>query len=100
MPKEHRPIVAAASDPIRIVALHGPQELFQAAPGVAAGPPPQLTYRGGPLLTAVEVFTVFWGEAWNAQPLAGIAQSLNQFFQFILTSPLLDQMSEYSVPQY
>ncbi len=100
MPNEHRPILAAASDPIRIVGLHGPQELFQAAAGVAAGPPPHLTYRGGPLLTSVEVFTIFWGAPWNTQPLAGIANSVNQFFQFILTSPLIDQMAEYSVPQF
>jgi hypothetical protein len=100
MPTEDRPIPAAASDPIRIVALHGPQELFQAAPGVPAGPPPQLTYRGGPLLTSVEIFTIFWGAGWNTKALAAIAHSLNQFFQFIVTSPLLDQMAEYSVPQF
>ena len=29
----------------------------------AAGPPPQLTYRGGPILSAVQVVTVFWGKA-------------------------------------
>jgi hypothetical protein len=100
MPSEHRPILAGASDPIRIVGLHGPEELFEPAPGVAVGPPPQLTYRGGPLLASVEIFTIFWGAQWNAQPQAGIAQSLNKFFQFIVTSPLLDQMAEYSVPQF
>ena len=42
--------------PIRIVPLH---------PHVrdAAAPAPHLTYRNGPLLTNVEVFTLFWGTA-------------------------------------
>jgi hypothetical protein len=60
---------------------------------------PQLKFKGGPLLDNVEVFTVFWGGAWAKQPaLASLAQSINGFFEFILSSPLLDQLSEYSVP--
>jgi len=59
---------------------------------------PSLTYRNGPLLTAVEVFTIFWGTAWQEPPHSEIAQNLNDFFDFILTSPLLDQLAEYSVP--
>lgn len=51
-------VLAARGDSIRVVPLHLPDELL-AAPAV----PPQLTYRGGPLLTNVEVFTVFWGAA-------------------------------------
>src|SRR5207245_1689617 len=59
---------------------------------------PQLTYRNGPLLTAVEVFTIFWGPAWQHAPQSDIATQINQFFDFILTSPLIDQLIEYSVP--
>jgi hypothetical protein len=60
---------------------------------------PHLTFNGGPLLANVEVFTVFWGAAWSNQPaLASLAQSINGFFTSILTSPLIDQLSEYSVP--
>src|SRR5207302_9519594 len=49
--------------PIRIVPLHRPEAA--AAPAAAAA---HLTYRHGPLLTAVEVFTTFWGSAWQQAP--------------------------------
>jgi hypothetical protein len=79
----------AAANPIQIVPLHGDA---LAAPVSAA----QLTYRGGPLLPAVQVFTFFWGTAWEG-PQAALVQQINQFFDFVLTSPLLDQLAEYSV---
>ncbi len=61
---------------------------------------PQLQYNGGPVLANAEVFTIFWGGAWNNQPaLANLSQSINDFFKVILTSPLIDQLAEYSVPQ-
>jgi hypothetical protein len=60
---------------------------------------PHLKYNGGRLLTKVEVFTVFWGGAWGKQPaLISLAQSINDFFTFILGSALIDQLSEYNVP--
>lgn len=72
--------------------------------GLVAAPPrrlaaAQLTYRGGPLLAAVEVVTVFWGAAWNDAGPQATAQSLNGFFQFVVTSPYVDQLAEYSTPQ-
>jgi hypothetical protein len=79
----------AAANPIRIVPL---QADALAAP-VAT---PQLTYRGGPLLPAVQVFVFFWGTAWEGAQ-AALVQQINQFFDFVLTSPLLDQLGEYSV---
>ncbi|HXN78825.1 MAG TPA: hypothetical protein VN965_08670 [Candidatus Dormibacteraeota bacterium] len=79
----------AASNPIQIVPLHGDA---LAAPVSAA----HLTYRGGPLLQAAQVFVFFWGTAWEG-PQAALVQQINQFFDFILTSPLLDQLAEYSV---
>ena len=79
--------------PIRIVPLHRPE--VTAAVAQAA---PQLTYRNGPLLTAVQVFTIFWGSAWQQPPQSDFVQRVNQFFDFILTSALLDQLAEYSVP--
>ncbi len=75
--------------PIRIVPLRGDA---LAAPAQA----PKLTYRGGPLLTAVEVFTLFWGAAWRQD--AGLMQQLNQFFDRILVSTLIDQLGEYNAP--
>ena len=77
--------------PIRIVPLH---------PCIrdAAAPAPHLSYRNGPLLTKVEVFTIFWGKAWLESANASLLNQLNDYFDFILTSSLLDQLSEYSVP--
>jgi len=96
--EQGRSLIPAREDPIRVVPLHGIGDLV--APVGAAAPPvaPRLTYRGGPLLTAVEVFAVFWGSAWQQQPQAGLVSRLNQFFDSVLTSPLIDQLSEYNVP--
>jgi hypothetical protein len=79
----------AAANPIKIVPLYGDA---LAAPVST----PQLSYRGGPLLAAVEVFIFFWGRAWEGQQ-GPLVQQINQFFDFVLTSPLLDQLGEYSV---
>jgi hypothetical protein len=78
-----------AANPIQIVPLHGAR---LEAPAQA----PALTYRGGPLLTNVQVFTYFWGAPWASQP--DLVQQINGFFDYVLTSPLLDQLAEYSVP--
>lgn len=94
-----RRIYPARTDPIRIVPMYlgdaGQPTVEIAAAGLAA--PAHLTYRNGPLLTAVEVFTVFWGAPWQKaqKPLAA---QINQFFDFILTSQLITQLGEYSVP--
>ncbi len=83
---------AERSDAIRIVPLHHPQ-MFQAAS-------PQLTYRNGPLLTAVKVFTVFWGASWTSGAPQTLMTDLNAFFDYILTSPLIDQLAEYNAGKY
>jgi len=88
---------AYAPDPIRIVPVYGVDELGQPAHGATAAPGPQLSYRGGALLTAVEVFTVFWGSWWEESDGASLATELNGFFDYVLTSELLDQLGEYSV---
>lgn len=92
-PREKKSQITAGH-PIRIVPIHRPE----AAVGAAAQAAPQLTYRNGPLLTSVQVFTIFWGAAWQQPPQNGLVARMNQFFDFILTSALLDQLSEYSVP--
>src|SRR5437764_7789546 len=83
-PFEHR-------DAIRIVPLHGPAELAALVGDAPAAAPTRLTYRGGPLLEAVSVCTIFWGEEWQSAPNAGLIDQLNAFFTDILTSDLLDQ---------
>lgn len=56
-----------------------------------------LTYRGGPLLGAVEVTTIFWGAWWQQAPQSALIAQLNKFFDDILVSALMDQLAEYSV---
>ncbi len=88
---------AAQARPIRIVPLHQPRP---AAPAPAPAPPAaQLTYRGGPLLTAVQVFSVFWGTAWKDAAQQATVQSMNGFLKFIVASPYVDQLAEYNTPQ-
>lgn len=60
----------------------------------------RLVYNNGPLIAKVEVFTVFWGATWQQGTLNPLISEINGFFDFILTSQLIDQLSEYSVSQY
>jgi hypothetical protein len=64
---------------------------------VGAAGLPQLTYRGGPLIQNVEVTTIYWGSAWQNDP---IRAQLDAFFDFIVTSSLIDQLAEYDVPGF
>jgi hypothetical protein len=58
-----------------------------------------LVYNGGPLLTNVAVFTIFWGKLWGTTATSTqLITKLNQYFGVILTGPLLDQLKEYSAP--
>ena len=47
----------------------------------------------------MKVFTIFWGAAWKGSQ-AALVTKVNAFFDYILTSPLIDQLSEYNVPSY
>ncbi len=79
------------NEAVRIVPIH---------PGGAAAPPatpPKLTYRGGPLLSAVEVVTAFWGSSWQGSE-SHLVPQIHDFFDYILTSPLMDQLAEFGVP--
>jgi hypothetical protein len=77
--------------PLRIVPLH-------TAPRIASTAHPELTYRNGPLLSNVQVFTLFWGSAWQEAANSPLITHMNDFFDFVLTSKLLDQLAEYNVP--
>jgi hypothetical protein len=100
-PKRRKLPTLGSKDAIRIVPLHLPPGLTLHIDGLTATPAPKLTYRGGPLLVAVQVFTVFWGSAWKKTPYAQMATDVNAFFAAILQSSLLTtQMAEYSVPKY
>ena len=93
--------VPAHGDAIRIVPLHVASDIGTPTVDVAKLAPavaPQLIYNNGPLLTQVQVFTVFWGASWQQAANATLVTHVNEFFDFILSSPLLDQLAEYSVP--
>jgi hypothetical protein len=73
----------------------------KASAALAAGKPittasssSQLTYRGGPVLQNVKVFTVFWG---NGVQFSGTgSQSLNGFYTAVTNSAYFDWLSEYN----
>src|ERR1700730_14605612 len=96
-PHPARRVLPAPADAIRIVPLYVPDSVGQPTAGVQAAAP-QLTYRNGPLLTAVEVFTIFWGPAWQHAPQSGMGAKSHQVFAFLLTSHPTDQLAEYSLP--
>ena len=59
----------------------------------------KLTYRKGPLIRHVEVFTVFWGKRWRTTKTSvKMMDGLNEFFRAILVSSAIDQLAEYTVP--
>jgi hypothetical protein len=90
----------ALDDHVRIVPLWVPKDLVAPASGIKAPAAPVLTYRGGPLVAAAEVFTAFWGQAWNMTAQQGLVTTLNDFFRFIVASPFVDQLGEYDTPPY
>jgi hypothetical protein len=95
-------IYPAHGDLIRIVPLHLPEAASTPTVDAAApaSPPPRLTYRHGPLIARPEVFTVFWGTAWQQAAHSPLVAQLNAFFDAVLVSPLIDQLAEYSVAAY
>ena len=96
-----RRVVPSVSDPIKIVPLHlpgGESTPVADLAATAAAAPPRLVYGNGRLLSSVQVFTIFWGPKWQQQQ--PLMQEINAFFDFILTSSLIDQLAEYSVPNY
>src|SRR5205085_6875241 len=88
--KHRKPTIGEHRLPLRIVPLHS-------VPVSTAAATPELTYRNGPLLTNVEVFTIFCGAAWQDSANASLLTHMNDFFDFILISKLIDQLAEYNV---
>ena len=98
-PQDAERILPSRGDPIRIVPLDLPHDWRAPTVEGAAPTAPRLVYRNGPLIAAVDVFTIFWGPAWQREQ-EQLAAQLNQFFDFIVSSALIDQLGEYSVPAY
>lgn len=90
--KKHHHHGAPVRRPIRVVPMHVPERTASATPAA------QLTYRGGPLIANVEIFTLFWGSGWEKSPTSDLIAQINEFFTDILASSLMDQLGEYSVP--
>jgi hypothetical protein len=83
---------------VRIVPMLG--DKYKRPPLPRHPPPPTgVAYMNGPLISSAQVYTLFWGAAWQGAQGPLLTQ-INQFFQFVVTSPLIDQLSEYSVPGY
>jgi hypothetical protein len=61
-----------------------------------AAPVPHLKYHDGPLLGAVDVVPIYWGAAWSTDPNASFARDLDAFFDFIVTSQMMEMLAEYS----
>lgn len=102
--KIHPPLL-----PLRIVPMHAPVPILPLKEPEARRkkkphpkpPAAHLVYNGGPLLSAVKVYTVFWGLNWkNTQSFKDLANYINGFFTAILTSALIDELAEYDVPGY
>src|SRR5262249_10357507 len=49
-----------------------------------------LTYCGGPVISNVKVFTIFWGSSVN------YASQLNSFYTGVTNSPYFDWLNEYN----
>jgi hypothetical protein len=84
----------APGECVRVVPLR-----FPAPVGAYAAPAhAKLVYGNGPLITNVEVFTIFWGKLWgSSSESTDLMGRLNRFFTDILASPVIDQLAEYSV---
>ena len=113
--KTARKLTTYSNEFIKVVPLHAPTptqsiddlsaanlattdaDLFAGKMAAAPATTPHLVYFGGPLLTKVQVYNVFWGKKWSAGAGAAMATRLNDFFKAILVSPMIDQLAEYSV---
>jgi hypothetical protein len=94
----HHPKPSVTIDGLKKMREEGERDLFDGKPHAVA-PDAHLTYRKGPLLPNVEVFTIFWGALWGTSAKStALMKKLNKFFAAILVSPAIDQLAEYSVP--
>jgi len=94
-------LISNRTDHRRIVPVKTDQKSIQLTAGVEARPTAKLAYNGGILLESVEVFTIFWGAQWSQDPnLKDLVSKINKFFDNILKSSLMDQLSEYDINGY
>ena len=97
---EYTTVVPNRADAVRVVPLADVNEtsVFHDDALAAAAPAPNLTYRGGPVIGAVEIVTLYWGKAWKLAANKAMPPKLDAFFDAILTSSLMDELAEYGTP--
>jgi hypothetical protein len=60
--------------------------------------PANVTYHGGPLLTQVQLESVYYGKAWSTDStLQQQSQQIDGFLQYFPTSPYMDVLKQYNV---
>ena len=64
---------------------------------IPGSPPPILTNHGGPVIQFVQVVPIYWGAEWSTATNAQLATQIDGFFDFIVTSSLIDLLGEYSI---
>jgi hypothetical protein len=67
--------------------------MFAPVPGA---PSATLTNHGGPVIASCQAIPIYWGAAWATGTPASIANQLDGFFDYILTSTMMDMLAEYS----
>jgi hypothetical protein len=66
---------------------------------VPGGPQPQLVNHGGPLIESVQVVPIYWGSAWATGANATLTTQVDGFFDFIVTSSVMDLLAEYGTTE-
>lgn len=90
------PAAKQITTPKRIVPPEGfPAHGVSPIPGA---PAPVLTNHGGTVLTNVQVVPIFWGAEWTSGSTAALPAQVDAFFDFILSSSVIDMLGEYSLP--
>jgi len=84
--------------------LGGPGGALGSGPGKVLGPvpppsSPRIPYGHGPLLTNVDIITLFIGD-WSIPVFKDIPNKINEFFKFIVRSPFMAMLEEYSRPGF
>jgi hypothetical protein len=87
---------AETTDARRIVLARPETQTFRHAARA-----PELQYNGGPLIDELNIVSVYWGDQWNTDTtLTGYRTGMDQFFDFIVRSPLIDQLKEFDAGSY
>lgn len=65
---------------------------------VPGAPTPLLSNHGGAVIQAIEVVPIYWGAGWASGSNGQLSTQIDGFFDYIVTSSLMDMLAEYSLP--